>query len=184
MQRRLITGFLSVRPGRRSWRSRAVRAVGIATISIFVCVVESLRDRPDAIPNRVRAFNRRWFNPWMLRLAGRGLWPVARFEHRGRRSGALHATPILAWPVAGGFIIPMPYGTDVDWAANLRHVGEASVKHHGVRYRVGQPRIVASRGSLPELPALIRRSLALSGVRHVMRVDILNSLTPAVNEPA
>jgi hypothetical protein len=67
----------------------------------------------------------------------------------------------------------MPYGTDVDWAKNLIHAGEGVLKYQGVRYRVGSPRIVPVAQALPELPALPRLFIDLSGLRQVMRVDVL-----------
>ena len=168
----------------RPWRSKTTWAIVIAAIVVGVRGAEAQDPRKNSFRDQVRRFNRRWFNPLVLHLAGRSPWPVVRLEHRGRRSGALRATPVLAWPVAGGFLVPMPYGTDVDWAKNLRHAGGGVLQFHGVRYRVGRPRIVLARDALGDLLFPADSLVGVAGVRHVMRVDVLASLTPEVSLPA
>jgi hypothetical protein len=39
--------------------------------------------------------------------------------HRGRKSGNLHRTPILAFPIIEGFDFALTYGRNVDWVKNL-----------------------------------------------------------------
>ncbi|HUH69305.1 MAG TPA: nitroreductase, partial [Mycobacterium sp.] len=55
----------------------------------------------------------------MLRLAGRKHWYASAIRHAGRRSGKQYATPVVADRVADGFVIPLPYGTRVDWLQNV-----------------------------------------------------------------
>ena len=93
------------------------------------------------------------------------------------------ATPLLAWPVAGGFVLPMPYGSDVDWAKNLLHAGEGVLQHQNIRYRIGAPRIAATHDVLNDLPRFVGTLATSSGLRRVMRVDVLPSLTNEVLLP-
>lgn len=165
----------------RPWRSKLIWGLGIALVALGGFAARASGN--PAPRDTIRAFNRRWANPVILRLAGRSPFVVARLEHRGRRSGEPRATPVWAWPVGGGFLIPMPYGTDVDWAMNLRHAGEGVLQYQNVRYRIGNPRIVATVDALPELPLLLRSLLDLSGIRHVMRADVLSSFTAKAPPP-
>jgi hypothetical protein len=161
-----------------------VWAVVVASLALGVFGTETSGDKKASLRDSLRRFNRRWFNPLMLRFAGQAPWPVARLEHRGRRSGAFRITPVLPWPISGGFVVPMPYGTEVDWAKNLHHAGEGVLQYQGVRYRVGNPRVVPARDVGGDLPFPIGSLADLSGVRQVTRVDVLPSLTPEVTLPA
>jgi deazaflavin-dependent oxidoreductase (nitroreductase family) len=140
--------------------------------------VWAFRTQNPAVIGLVKRFNRRWLNPWMLRHAGGRHWYAGRLDHRGRRTGRPYATPLWVDPVHEGFVIPLPYGRDVDWARNLLAAGEAVLQDHGARYRVGNPRIVPSADPLPELPGLTRRIVTMYGIREFMRVDVLPNVAP------
>src|SRR5947207_617627 len=59
-----------------------------------------------------------------LPLAGRRWNPIfALVLHRGRRSGRAYQTPVAARRVAGGFIISLAFGAQVDWHRNLVAAG-------------------------------------------------------------
>ena len=75
----------------------------------------------------VRVFNKHVLNPVMMNLAGRKHWYAAVIRHTGRRSGKTYATPVVADRVANGFILPLPYGTGVDWLRNVLAAGRATV---------------------------------------------------------
>ena len=169
---------------RRPWRSKVLWAFAIALVATIVFDVRDSRDRRTALRDGLRAFNRRLANPLILHFAGVLPWGLARLELQGRRSGALSATPLWAERVSGGFLITMPYGTDVDWAKNLIHADEGVLHYRGVRYRVGSPRIGPAVEALPELPFLTRLIVDLSGVRHIMHVDVLPSAPAQMPTPA
>lgn len=78
---------------------------------------------PTPLLNTIRTSNKYLLNPLMLRLAGRKNWYAAAIEHTGRRSGKVYTTPIVAERIDGGFVIPLPYGTAVDWLQNVRAAG-------------------------------------------------------------
>jgi hypothetical protein len=156
----------------------------VAALALGVLVAAMRGERAIVFRDALRRANRRWFNPLVLRFAGHAPWPVARLEHRGRSTGAFRATPVLAWPVAGGFVVAMPYGTDVDWARNLLHAREGVLQYQGVRYRVGSPRIVPAREVGGDVPVPIGSLIAMSGMRHVARLEVLPGLTPEISLPA
>lgn len=63
----------------------------------------------------MRTFNKYVLNPPMRLPAGRKHWYASVIRHIGRRSGKAYATPVVAERVPDGFVIPLPYGADVDW---------------------------------------------------------------------
>jgi hypothetical protein len=55
-----------------------------------------------------------------------------------------------------GFVIPMTYGRDVDWARNIVRAGGCELERLGRRTRLRKPRIVGLRTAEPRLPAVTR----------------------------
>lgn len=107
------------------------------------------------IPRFMRRVNRAVTNPVMRTFA----WlvpPLAVVHHAGRRSGRPYRTPVLAFPSAAGFVIPMTYGRDVDWARNLVHAHGGEVEQRGRRVAVRNPRIVAFGAAEKHLPGAVR----------------------------
>jgi deazaflavin-dependent oxidoreductase (nitroreductase family) len=92
----------------------------------------------------------------MLHLAGKRHWYAARLEHTGRRSGNRYATPVVARPIFGGFAVPLPYGTEVDWLRNVQAAGGGELQVGGARYRVRAPRVVPTAQIASELSPLYR----------------------------
>jgi deazaflavin-dependent oxidoreductase (nitroreductase family) len=87
-------------------------------------------------------------NPVMTQLAGRRYSSAALIRHTGRRSGRVYATPVVAEPVTDGFLVPLPYGTGVDWLQNVLVSGGARVDLHGARYEVTEPRVLSAAQAL------------------------------------
>lgn len=101
----------------------------------------------------------------MLHLAGRRHWYAARLEHVGRRSGLARATPVLARPLRGGFAVPLPYGTDVDWLRNVQTSGRATLVVDGTRYAVEQPRVLPTAAIIQELGPVLGRMSRMYAIR-------------------
>ena len=140
----------------------------VAAVAFFVAAMRS-GSRP--LVDIVRQGNKRVLNPVMLRLAGRRHWYAARVEHVGRRSGRPYATPVVAEPIEGGFAIPLPYGTEVDWLRNVLASGEATVVLDGVRHRVTHPVVVPSEAILAQVPPDWGTRSRLYRIRHWLRVS-------------
>lgn len=83
----------------------------------------------------------------------------------GRRSGRSYATPVVARAVPGGFAVPLPYGTGVDWVRNLRASGHGWLQTGGVRCPVSDPRIVPTDELAADLDPLWRRIARLYAIR-------------------
>jgi deazaflavin-dependent oxidoreductase (nitroreductase family) len=152
-----------------SWARRLVVAAVVA-VAFRALVVITFRAASPAAFDRVRRFNKRVLNPLMLRLAGRSHWYAGCLEHVGRRSGRTYRTPVVALPVLDGFVVPLPYGTHVDWLLNLLAAGTGSLKVKGVQYTVRQPRVLVADKLSGELPPMWRAVSRLYGSQHFLRV--------------
>ena len=127
-----------------------------------------------AIPVRdaVRTFNKYLLNPAMLLVAGRKWWYAGVIRHTGRRTGTSYATPVVVNPVAGdGFLIPLPYGTGVDWLRNVLAAGTASVTVDGQSYQVREPEVITAAAAAPLLSDHRRREFARFGIGHYVKLQ-------------
>lgn len=120
----------------------------------------------------VRAFNKRVLNPVMLRMAGRRHWYAAVLRHTGRRSGESYVTPVVAERIEDGFIIPLPYGTKVDWLQNMLAAGHATIATKGNSYEVVNPAIIDAAAALPRVSPRRGRAWRFLGIQHYVQVSI------------
>jgi len=112
-------------------------------------------------PRFMRRVNRVFTNPLMGTFAGI-VPPLAVIHHVGRSSGKAYRTPVVAFPSDNGFVVPMTYGRDVDWARNLVQADGGQVEQMGRRVAVRNPRIVGFKMAELHLPALLRPALRLA----------------------
>lgn len=62
--------------------------------------------------------------------------PFALVKHVGRISGRPYETPIIVQPTAGGFVIELTYGPEVDWYRNVVAANGCRILYHGVEHTV------------------------------------------------
>lgn len=122
----------------------------------------------------LRHFNKRFTNPFTLTFAGRGFLAVV--SHVGRRSGKGYQTPVLATPFEDGFVIPLPYGNQVDWCQNVLAAGGCIIQWHWTEYRVSEPKLVAFDEVLPAFSKLMGWMLQRNHVKQCLRVATSNPL--------
>ncbi len=122
------------------------------------------------VRDAVRVFNKHVLNPAMLRLAGRRHWYASVIRHKGRRSGKAYATPVVADRVADGFVVPLPYGTRVDWLRNVQADGHATIRSDGSEYELVDPEILDAPTALPLVPARHRRSFERMRIENFLRL--------------
>lgn len=127
---------------------------------------------PAPFRSLIRSSNKYVLNPLMLRLAGRRWWYASVVRHTGRRSGKTYATPVVADRVGDHLVIPLPYGTQVDWVRNVLTTGEATVVSKGHTYRVSSPEIIDSGEALPLLPRDRRRTFERVSIGHFLRLQL------------
>ena len=116
--------------------------------------------------NAVRTLNKYLLNPVMMLLAGRKHWYAAR------RSGKHYATPVVADRVADGFILPLPYGTGVDWLRNLIAAGQTTITVSGQTYEVAEPEIIDSASAAPQLSPKRRRAFQRFGIGRFVKLRL------------
>jgi deazaflavin-dependent oxidoreductase (nitroreductase family) len=129
-------------------------------------------DSKLAARDAVRTFNKRVLNPVMLHLAGRPHFYAAVIRHSGRRSGKSYATPVVANRITSGFIVPLPYGTGVDWLRNVRAAGHATITIDGRTYPVANPEIIDAATAGPQLSPRCRRAFERFGIGDFVRFTL------------
>jgi deazaflavin-dependent oxidoreductase (nitroreductase family) len=107
------------------------------------------------LPFFMRQVNRVFTNRLLGTFAGL-VPPLAVIHHVGRKSGRPYRTPVVAIGSQTGFIVPMTYGRDVDWARNMIAAGGCEIERAGRRVRLDHPRIVGFDEAAPHLPAAVR----------------------------
>ncbi len=123
--------------------------LGLASLLLlFVIALQKLR----AFREWVRQFNKRIFNPAVLSFAGHPSSPYVVVHHVGRRSGQVYATPVSARLTPEGFVIPLYYGSDVDWCRNVLAAGRCTITWNGNDYPVGEPELIDSATVLQLVP--------------------------------
>ena len=113
----------------------------------------------------MRRINRDFTNRVMGPLAAYAR-PLAVVHHVGRKSGRSYRTPVVAFPLDGSYLTPLPYGTDTDWALNLLAAGGGELELLGTLQRVENPRIIDARTAQQLVPAAVGpliRALDLPG---------------------
>lgn len=123
------------------------------------------------MPRSMRRVNRAVTNRLMRPIAG-FVPPLAVVHHIGRKSGRAYRTPVLAFPVADGYLTPLPYGTDTDWCLNLLEARKGSLEQRGRKTAVRNPRVVRADAALSLLPGPLRPGLRLLGLPGYLLVDL------------
>lgn len=113
----------------------------------------------------------RFTSPVAMPLAGKRWNPIfAVVEHRGRRTGRSFATPVAARRVAGGFIISLAFGAQVDWYRNLVSAGGGTICWRGEAYRVSRPQRIDVVSALASFNPVQRALLRIGGVDGYIQV--------------
>jgi deazaflavin-dependent oxidoreductase (nitroreductase family) len=122
--------------------------------------------------DRVRQFNKRTFNPWILRSAGGAHSPFAVVGHVGRRSGAAYKTPVIAMPGSDGFVFALTYGPEVDWYRNILAAGSCALQWQGKTCKLDRPETISAEAGLLAFPFPFRPILRLMRKRDYFRMRL------------
>jgi deazaflavin-dependent oxidoreductase (nitroreductase family) len=126
------------------------------------------------VPRFMRLVNRALTNRLVGPVAG-FLPPLALVHHEGRKSGRRYRTPVLAFPVEGGLLTPLPYGTDTDWVLNLLAADGGTLEVSGQQIAVENPRVVDTEEAMPLLPASLQPALRLLSLPGFLLLDRVES---------
>ena len=127
------------------------------------------RDTMSPVRNAMRTFNKHVLNPLMLLAAGRRYWYASVIQHEGRCSRTKYATPVVADRVPGAFLVPLPYGTAVDWLHNTQAAGGARITSRGRTYEVLGPTVIDASAAAELLPTDRWRVFQRFGIDHFAR---------------
>jgi deazaflavin-dependent oxidoreductase (nitroreductase family) len=123
------------------------------------------------LPYFMRRVNRVFTNP----LLGTFAWlvpPLAVIHHVGRTSGRRYRAPVVAFRTAKGFVVPMTYGRDVDWARNLVKARGGELMQMGQRFVLRNPRIVDGSLAYSHLPVGVRSVLRAANLPGFVLLDL------------
>ena len=83
-------------------------------------------------------------NPLLLErdLVGTGRAEIATLEHVGRKSGAVHMTPVHPTLCDDAVLIPAPMGVGSQWAQNVLAAGTARLQLHDTVYDLDAPELI------------------------------------------
>ena len=93
-------------------------------------------------------------------------------KHDRRRSGKYYATPVVADRSADGFILPLPYGTGVDWLRNVLAAGRRRSRSAGKHIDVVEPEIIDAASAAPQLSPRRQRAFQRFGIDSFVKVKL------------
>ena len=123
------------------------------------------------LPRFMRSVNRVLTNRIVGPLA-RVTPPLAVVHHVGRSSGRNYNTPVVAFRNEEMFVIPMPYGRDVDWARNVVKAHGCQIEQMGQRFNVSNPRVVDFETAGAQLPRVVRAALHTANLPGYVLLDL------------
>jgi deazaflavin-dependent oxidoreductase (nitroreductase family) len=120
----------------------------------------------------------RVLNPLMGRMAGRRNFPVAaQIRHVGRRSGRAYVTSVGARVAGDVAVVPLAFGSQCDWAQNVRAAGGCGIRANGQDYAGTRPQFLDGRDAAPLLASLFspadRAFFRLLSVRQYLRMHVV-----------
>jgi deazaflavin-dependent oxidoreductase (nitroreductase family) len=122
------------------------------------------------LPRALARFNRRITNRVLGPLA-HVIPPFAEVEHRGRKSGRTHRTPVWAFPTERGYVIALTYGPATEWVRNVLTAGECRIRTPSGDVPIGNARLLRGEEGLELMPAPVRQILGLLRVRDFLALD-------------
>ncbi len=126
------------------------------------------------IPGFVAELNKHFLNRVTIRLAGRG--PFVELEHVGRKSGAVHRIPLMAFRQGPTVTIALTYGPRVDWLRNIRAAGGCRMRLGRSLLRLGPPSRLTTEVGMARMPLGAKQILPLIGVRDFVELEIVGEV--------
>ena len=145
------------------WLSVVITSL-VGILFLFAIALARAMHREE-LRDRIRAFNKRKLNPLTLKMAGKHAGGYSIIKHVGRRSGQEYATPVVAEPLGDGFVIPLPYGHDVDWCRNVMAAGTCTLIWSEEAYVLDKPEIITPSQAQGAYPLAQRIIFAAGGIK-------------------
>lgn len=160
---------------RRSLKVLAV-VVGVIVVEQIVdmtLMMWALRGGNPRVMGWLTWYHKHVTNPVMVRFFSGRSAHAALLHHVGRRSGEVYSTPLTAHRSEDSIIVPLPYGTKVDWLRNLRAAGGGVVKLDGRSFAVDEPEVVPLDQVMPLLPPFVTRLVRMHDTKQALRLQVV-----------
>ena len=149
--------------------------VGIVVVAQIIeptLMMWAFRTRDPRAFTLLTSYHKHVTNPVMVRFVSGRSAHAALLRHVGRRSGTDYVTPVTAHRSEDTIIVPLPYGTEVDWLRNLRAAGEGVVKLEGRSFTVDEPEVVPVDRVMPLLPPFVVRIIKWHDTEYALRLHV------------
>lgn len=128
--------------------------------------------KSQALLDRIRVLNKQVTNKALIHIAGKKFGHFAVLEHLGRKSGRCYRIPVIAEPLADGFVIALTYGKKVDWYANILASGGCRLRWKERDYALFNPQLIEAETGLRAFPAFLQFLLRRRGIQFYLKLDI------------
>ena len=152
-----------------------VGVIVVEEIVESVLMMLALRTRNPRLIGLLTSYHKHVTNPVMVRFFSGRSAHAALVHHVGRASGEAYVTPVTAHRSEDTIIVPLPYGTKVDWLRNLQTAGEGVVGLEGLSFAVDEPEVVPVDSVVPLLPSFVERIVRLHDTKHALRLHVAGS---------
>ncbi|MDH3262295.1 MAG: nitroreductase family deazaflavin-dependent oxidoreductase [Acidimicrobiia bacterium] len=159
---------------RRLFKVLAV-VVGVVVVEQIldtVLMMWALRSGNPRVIGLLTWYHKHVTNPVMVRFFSGRSAHAALLHHVGRRSGKAYATPLTAHRSEDTIIVPLPYGTKIDWLRNLQAAGQGVVKLEGRSFTVDEPEVVPVDSVMELLPSFVARLFQLHDTKEALRLHV------------
>ena len=145
-----------------------VLAIGALVMLFFL----GMRGHSRIVRGVLIRFTRDVMNPLQMKSAGTPGAYADIIRNRGRSSGRLYDTPVVAVEVPDepAFIVALPYGTQANWVRNVLAARSAELVHGGRTYAVEQPELVPMSAVESCFPAADQRAHRITRVDECLRL--------------
>ena len=154
-------------------------ALGVVAIAEFVEIVLMMwafRSRNPRAIGLLTSYHKHVINPVMVRFfSGRSTY-AALLHHVGRRSGKAYATPLTAHRSEDTIIVPLPYGSQVDWLRNLQAAGRGVVELEGRSFDIDELEVVSVDSVMSLLPPFVARLVRLYDTKQALRLHVTGAV--------
>jgi hypothetical protein len=104
--------------------------LGCLGVAMTVMVTPMIITRVARHNEKLRPRVLKCWNVAAASIAGGRFSPAAFVEHTGRKSGRVYTTPLTSPRFGDGFLLPLPYGPQVDWCRNTVAAGRPYWSRH------------------------------------------------------
>ena len=140
-----------------------------------VLLTWGLRSGNSRVIKLVTWYHKHVTNPVMIRFFSGRSANAALLHHVGRKSGQPYLTPLTAHRAEDTIIVPLPYGTKVDWLRNLHAAGRGIVEIEGGSFDIDEPEVVPVDNVMPLLPPFVARLVRLHDTKQALRLHVVGA---------